>query len=398
MSYSRILIACCIILALLSAGAQAQAVKSTPGKILVNKHTSIWAIKNVDSGRTSHGVFWGYEYLDELVRALREAGHSVDVESLHHLSDALLAPYDVLLMPMPGIVLGPDDIEALRNFIRNGGGVGIMVSSNQQFLVAPPAGSNRISHKMPDIYPNLANMQLFTAPFGITFGDNSFRWVVVEVNQQSPLAGPLSVQNLNLPVGYATLIIDPAKAASAATLPFENRVMVSYVTDKSLLGKGRLVVCSNSFGFFDEFIRTKDNLGFVRNLVEYLLSEDAIPDYAIINHAVTAKKPFPGDDITVSANVKNISTASAPATTLSITLYAYDEATKSAGTLVKKLKSVAIGSLAAGAQFVYTSDLRIPGSVEPGAYVVVFRVDPNGATADTNIANNTRISRKFVVR
>lgn len=396
MSFMRSIIVFMVILAVLTGAAQAQAVKSNPGRILVNSHVYSGIVFDNESGKSAHG-FLAFDQIDEIVRMARQAGHMVDVASIHHLSEQLLASYDVVLMPMPAIMLTSEDIAILRAFIARGGGVGITVASGQVLFAAPMNMTPRENISL-DMYPRLSNMALFTGPYGITFGNNTRDSVLVSIDQQSPLAGPLMAKNVLMPYGYATLVIDPSKAAAAATLPGLNRVLVAYATDKALLGKGRLVVCGNSFGFFDNFARKNDNLAFMRNMLEYLLSEDATPDYAIISHGITAKKTLPGDTIGVSATVKNVSATAAPATNLSISLYTYNDKTKTAGTLVKKLKSVSVSALAAGAQNVHSSEVRIPGTVQPGAYVIVFAVDPQQTTADTNIANNTRISRKFSIR
>lgn len=315
----------------------------------------------------------------EFIRAMRECGATIDRASIRHLTDELLADYDILIMIVPQMKLADADKEALRRFIAAGGGV--------LFMVEPY-----------ELGFDTDNINSFTRDYGIQSGSVFLSFFEFgEVIQTSPLAVPEKAEHVFMGIFSAGLEVTPGESEAAIVDKATGSVLAAYSIKQSILGKGRLVVFGDYFPFFDVLIRERDGLAMGRNLIRYLASDPEVADLAITRMTIKAKGLFPGDIVNVSFTVKNTGDAATGDCSYALTLHAWDKEHKTAGPSLKKLRELPLGVLQAGEEKVFTTHGKLPGDLEPGVYVVKVVVDPKNVSGDKNRENNSRIGKTFTV-
>lgn len=338
-------------------------------RILINQNTADEAWHNL---RTNFAEFH---------RAMRECGATVDRASIHHITDELLAGYDILILPLTPFMLDDADKSALRSFIRAGGGVLLMAWKDEFF------GDN-------------ANIEGFTAEYGIRAGLSEYaaQFSVADVIQTAPLSGPEPALQVRTLGHFLQIVIDPAMAEGVLQLAHNGHYVGAVSNQRSLLGKGRLVVLGDETIFQNDFIRRADGLAFARNLIRYLASEPSDPDLAISRLVLTAKGAKPGGEVGIDLAVKNVGRANAPEKQTAIAIHHYDKSTKAAGPEVSSLLTVMIPALEPGEEFKRALTARLPEALEAGRYVIVVTIATPPVPGETNLVNNRRISKPFQIR
>lgn len=315
----------------------------------------------------------------ELVRAMKECGATMERASIRHLTDDLLAGYDILVMVIPEMKLADPDKEALRRFIAGGGGV--------LYMLAPY-----------ELGYDTDNINGFTWDYGIQAGSLHLSFFNLgEVLQTSPFARPEKAEYIYMGFISAGLEIKPGDAEAAIVDRSTGSVLAAYSTKQSLLGKGRLVVIGDYLTFSDMLIREKDGLAAARNMIRYLASEPEVADLAVTSMTIKAKGLFPGDSVNISFTAKNIGAKAGVDGGYALTLHAWDKAAKTSGPSLKKLRELSMGALQPGEEKVIKTQGKLPGNLEPGIYVVKVVLDPKGISEDVYRADNSRISKPFTV-
>ena len=99
----------------------------------------------------------------------------------------------------------------------------------------------------------------------------------------------------------------------------------------------------------------------------------ANPNLTVTGVTATPASPTESDDVTLSADVKNIGTRASTATDVSFTVDGDEVATGQ------------VGALAAGAQATVTADV---GTLTAGSYEIGAEADPSGAVAEQSESDN----------
>lgn len=361
-----------VLVALLLGVATAEAQKSRPAadkvKFFINTNVGPNPIGNLVSTNGLYAKFAGL---------VRGEGFEITHGLLTEYSPDFLETIDVLMLPIPALIMLDDDKNAIRQFIKNGGAVFVL----GWYDTGVPLW-------------DFANMDSLIREYGITFGQSSSgNRLFGSVANPGPLAQPREVGAIESSVARKALIVESGKATKAVTLE-NGQTLIAVSTNKTLLGKGRVVVCGD-FSMFAEsdvisYIGASDNTDLAVNIIRYLGGsvDLAVNKIAFNGNALASFNPT-----TITVRVKNLGTLASGNAKLSIILT--DSADVSGAEEIKTLKTVNFSNVAPGKKQKIKTSVSLPAFVGAGTYYLKAVIEYNG---DANGDNNLKVSAPFTVQ
>jgi len=350
---------------------QAEAAAEEQPLVFLNSNTDVYQC-SFNQAYTTYG------------RNLRAAGFRTDHGMLWGLSDEFLEGVDILILDSPNFSLLDDDKAALRRFLRNGGGLLVMVFSS---------------------VADLSNLEGFLGDYGIRFGATKTGGFVADVPAGSPLSGPLPCSKIGAtyssmsPAGNDAVVSGimfartnlqiGLKNADAAAMADDGGVLAAVSTSKNL-GNGRLVVIGNDQILQNMFFNKFDNDAFGLNVMTYLAGG---PDLRATLCKFKGRNIRPGSKIKLMAKARNDGTGASEATNVRFFLCTTNTYDGSPPEVVATLGSADLPALDPGKSKKVKIKVRISTSVTPGDYYVIAVVDPDGETSDSNTSNNYKASK-----
>ncbi len=328
-------------------------------------------------------------------RNLRAAGFRTNHGMLWGLTDEFLEGVDILILDSPAFALLDDDKAALRNFLRDGGGLLVMVYN---VSVTVSAATIPIS--------DLSNLESFLGDYGIRFGATKTGGFVADVPAGSPLSGPLPCSKIgatysNMPLSgneavapgiflaRKNLQIDPSNAEAAAVIG--NGSTLAAISTSKNLGNGRLVVIGNNQLLENMFFHKFNNDAFGVNIMTYLAGG---PDLRATLCKFKGRNISPGSIVKLTAKARNDGNETSEATIVRFVLCTTNTYDGSPPEVVATLGSVDLPALDPGKSKKVKVMVRIPATVTPGDYYVIAVADPNDTSGDINTSNNWKASKK----
>ncbi len=316
----------------------------------------------------------GYARFAELARRL---GFAVEGRRLWKFTGGVLGDADILILPLQSFVLSDGDIGALRQFVRNGGGVFVLGYCEDMFMANEHT---------------LESLGRFISSYGIKFASPSVNDAIASVDKDSPLSGPHPATEVCSPDMRELLGIDESKADAVAAFG-DGGIHTAFSVHKGALGLGRLVVCGDaslaSTTGAPPVIEMADNTNFLKNILLYLKGG---ADLGISMVKFRGKSATPGASVVVISRVKNFGNLSSGKGKVSVLLVSNDDSQPSFE--LDPLKTVKIKPLAPGKSKRFRVTVSIPPGVEAGEYLVLVKVESKGEAGDTDTANNSMASRK----
>lgn len=361
-----------VLAALLIGVATADAQKARPAadkvKFFINTNVGATPLGNLVS---TNGL---YAKFAELVRA---EGFEITHGLLVSITPDFLETIDVLMLPIPALILLDEDKDAIREFIRNGGSLFVL----GWYDTGVP-------------WWDFSNMDSLIREFGITFGQSSGgNRLFGSVVDPGPLSDPKDVSAIESTLARKALLVESGKAVKGATLE-NGQTLIAVSTNKTLLGKGRVIVCGD-FSMFAQsdtanYIDASDNTDLAVNIIRYLGgSVDLMVNKIAFNGSSLAS--FNPANITV--RVKNLGTLASGSGKLSIILA--DSAEVTGAEDIKTLKTLTFSDVAPGKKKKLKTSLSLPAFVGAGTYYLKVVIEYNG---DTDPSNNTKVSAPFTVQ
>ena len=316
----------------------------------------------------------GYAKFAELALQL---GFAVEGRRLSKFTDGVLGDADILILPLQSFVLSDGDIGALRQFVRNGGGVFVLGYCEDMFMANEHT---------------LESLGRFISDYGVQFAASSSNDAMASVDKDSPLSSPHPAAEVRSPYLRELLGIDESKADAAAVFQ-DGGIHTAFSVHKGALGLGRLVVCGDANLATTDgpqpVIGMADNTNFLKNILIYLKGG---ADLGISMVKFRGKSATPGARVVVISRVKNFGNLSSGKGKVSVLLVSADDSQPSFE--LDPLKTVKIKPLAPGKSKKCKITVSIPLEVEEGEYLVLVKVEPKGNGGDTDPANNSMAGRK----
>ena len=310
---------------------------------------------------------------------VRSAGYRVTQLYLENYTDEDLADVDILILPDIGgmgmfhpygpYALTDEDKEALRRFLRRGGGI--------------------LIYAYPGVFSDYSNIDSFTGDYGIWFGPTLLHGRIGYIEEECHLAFTRSCKTFTMVVYRAYLNIDPENAVAAVKTVLDE-IMVAYSTSSNL-GAGRIVVLGNDCAFHNSFLDRQDNSNFGLNVIDYLSGRC---DLRVAQCKI--KKTGSKRKIQATAMVRNIRISASNAA--NVTFFLSSSSSYEAGPpeVVASLGSQKIPALNPGEAIEVTRTVKIPKNTAPGDYYVIAVADPEGTSGDIETDNNYRAAVKLV--
>lgn len=306
------------------------------------------------------------DFADEL----ESRGFDFDHKSMQGISESDLVGVDIFVLINPVFTLMDDDKAALRNFVKNGGSLFVLVHGN-------------------DTWGDTSNMDSLLKNFGIEFGQVNFGELIAEVPAGCTCAGPNPCSRVRFMNATALLQLDSKN--TEVVVKTENGDVLGAISTHNNLGKGKLAVLGNSLIFHNVRLPYQDNLNFGLNIFEYLKGG---VDLSVVLSKLKGKNLTAGKEVTLIGKVKNEGSSASPATKVRFALSKTASPVSGAASSQKTLATVDLSSVAAGKRKKVKTKAKIPSSVKKGSYYLLTIVDPKGTSGDSNTGNNYKASKK----
>jgi len=306
-----------------------------------------------------------------LGKRLRAEGYRINHGKLGDLTDEILEGMDVLILLDPNFALLDEDKQALRNFLRDGGGLVLMVCQG---------------------YADLSNLGSFLVDYGIRFNPKTSQDTLAGVLSGSPLSGPRLCRQIGYnETGRVYQLLDQGNAQAAAVTG--SGYIVSSTSTHKNLGRGGIVVIGYDCLFMNMFIDDHDNSAFALNVMDYLTSGF---DLSVGLCKFKGRNVTAGDRVRVIGRVRNVSSKRSEATSVRFVLSSTNAYDGSPPEVVATLGNVNLPALGPGGFKKVKKKFRVPSGVAPGDYYVIAVADPDGTSGDANADNNYKASRKRI--
>ena len=314
----------------------------------------------------------GFNELHSMLgKRLRAEGYRTNHGKLPGLTDEILDGMDVLILLDPNFVLLDEDKQALRSFLRGGGGLVLMVCQG---------------------YADLSNLGSFLADYGIRFSPQLSKDTLAGVLSGSPLSGPRVCRQIGYnEEGRVYQLLDQGNAQAAAVTA--SGYIVSSISIHKNLGSGGIVVIGYDCLFMNMCIDDHDNSAFALNVMDYLTGGF---DLSVGLCKFKGRNVTAGDRVRVTGRVRNVSSRRSEATSVRFVLSSTNTYDGSPPEAVATLGDVYLPALGPGESKKVKKKFRIPSGVAPGDYYVIAVADPDGTSGDANADNNYKASRKRI--
>lgn len=311
----------------------------------------------------------------DFAKACRKADFGIDHRMLGSIADEDLEGVDIFILAVQPFSLGKDDKAALRRFVRNGGGLLMIAHQNLS---------------------DVSNLSSFSQDYGITF-KNAPPWHPwkAQILSKSPLRGPknCSIIGCNSPNGARFNLEVDSKNAEAVARVLEVNEIICAISKHKNLGKGRFAVIGSMMPFYHLFFSLYDNENFCINMMHYLSERF---DLTVVLSKFKGKDFLPGKKITVIGKIKNTGTGASNATKVRFLLSDTDTYPVGPPADVITLKTVNLGPIQPNKTKKIKAKAKIPNGIASGEYYLITVVDPEGASGDSNAANNFKASKKKI--
>lgn len=332
-------------------------------KIFINTNSTVGIFVAVNSG------------FSQFANIARNLGYTVD-HGLHpSIKPEYLEGIDVYILISPPYFLQNSEKVALRQFMRAGGTLILMG------------------------WWSLYNEDSLALEYGIEFEDYQIVLTYGAPVAGSPLALPNEVNRTYHKGRRALTVTSPNKAKILAELDDGTAFAAESLSPN--VGKGRFLVlnCVDVFAkqYVGGSIELEDNINFTKNLLEYCKGSQ---DLTVTFVKPKGKKPYPGDDITLIAKVKNLGDRTSEETKLTFYLTddgLLDETSASPAEVIKKMVTITVPAIEPGITRKLAAKGKVPSFVSPGSYYLVAEVDPDGTSGDAKPENNVKVAKKKLV-
>jgi len=310
---------------------------------------------------------------------VRAAGYRVDQRRMTGYTDEDLAGVDILVLPNVGgygtPVLVDDDKEALRRFLRRGGG--ILICAYSMFGWA-----------------DFSNIDSFIRDYGMWFGPSRIAGRLGYIEDGCHLAYTRPCKTLATgSVPYVDcrkdININPENAVAAVKTALDE-ILVAYSTSPNL-GTGRMVVIGTDMCFHNYHLDLEDNSNFGLNIIDYLSGRC---DLRVAQCKI--KKTGSKRKIQATAIVRNIRFSASNATNVTFFLFSTGSYVADSEELVANLGSLNMAALNPGESIELTRTVKIRKNTSPGDYYIIAVADPDGTSGDVDSDNNYRAAGKLI--
>jgi hypothetical protein len=308
----------------------------------------------------------------------REAGFIVNHGKVLALTDEFLNEIDVFVLSITALTMTDDDKEALKRFLRRGGGIFILTYS-------------RFWRPGIDTF----NIGGFTGEFGIKFGAmsklGSQQGTIVS---GSILSGPTPAAIFRSPYFRSELNVDESLAKVQARLS-SGKPLIAIAKLSGDFAPGKLLVHGDASMIAKEVsiseIDLADNRALAANIIEYFLNGGF--DLFIKKTKLKGRNIVAGDTVKIVTKIKNLASGDSTPTDITHVLTEFSQVRGGPGDEIGTLGTSDVQSVKGNKKTKVTTVVTLPSNLPPGEYVVITTIN----VSDQNSENNIKSSKKFFV-
>ncbi|MEM2129937.1 MAG: S8 family serine peptidase, partial [Candidatus Bathyarchaeia archaeon] len=211
-------------------------------------------------------------YYSTWITSLTARNYVVDTLTVTPITLEILWPYDVFVIPQAHSSYSTDELEAIKEYVRSGGGLLVIGDDN------------------PSLYTNLTSFAGISWAFGGLGGETS------DITLHPVTAGVTTVY-LYSPITY----LNVAGSAEGLVRDYEKEIMLAV----SECSGGKVIGFADEDTLGNYGIILADNLLLANNMIDWLPSPRVEHDVAITDIKVSADKVMLGETVIVNVTASN---------------------------------------------------------------------------------------------